>query len=130
MSALRLSGLATRLGVVARPARFALVPGATRAFCCGPPLEDRQKRIAYRAKMRGWLELDVMLGKFAQKYSPTMTADQCGQFEEVLALENPDLFKWLAGLQEVPSELMENEMMAKLMHYVKNEHKPNAYKFD
>lgn len=73
--------------------------------------------------MRGWLELDVLVGNFAVRHIDSFTADQLDLLEEVLELENPDLYKWLSGQTPVPEELLaENEVMSMLLHYVHNEH--------
>lgn len=33
-----------------------------------------RKRLVYRSKQRGWLEVDLLLGSFATKYVPEFTA--------------------------------------------------------
>merc|ERR1711879_967183 len=44
-----------------------------RRFCANsaappPQLDARRKRLIWRSKSRGWLELDVLMGTFATKY--------------------------------------------------------------
>ncbi|KAF4681988.1 ATP-dependent RNA helicase ddx55, partial [Perkinsus olseni] len=60
-------------------------------------LEGRKKVLLYRARQRGYLELDVILGSFADRYLRHMPEPEVDEFEEVLALENPDLYKWLSA---------------------------------
>lgn len=61
--------------------------------------------LMYRSKQRGFLELDLLVGLWAQRHLPSMSVPQLEAFSEVLAEENPDLFKWLTG-QEQPSVAM------------------------
>jgi succinate dehydrogenase flavin-adding protein (antitoxin of CptAB toxin-antitoxin module) len=63
-------------------------------------------RLLYRAKQRGFLEMDLLVGIWAQKNVSKMDAAQLKAMEEVLDQENPDLFKWLTG-QESASEAMQ-----------------------
>ncbi|KAF4741735.1 ATP-dependent RNA helicase ddx55, partial [Perkinsus olseni] len=79
-------------------------------------LEGRKKVLLYRARQRGYLELDVILGSFADRYLRRMPEPEVDEFEEVLALENPDLYKWLSAQRSWES-LGLNE---KSMDFVKN----------
>merc|ERR1719215_72035 len=103
-------------------------PAASRRFCAAAAsapmseLEKRRKRLLWRAKCRGWLELDVLMGTFAERYMGDFDDAKMDLFEEVLELENPDLFKWFTGQAAVPDVLKENEVMAMLVEYVKSDH--------
>ncbi|MBA2650648.1 MAG: succinate dehydrogenase assembly factor 2 [Tatlockia sp.] len=46
---------------------------------------------------RGMLELDLILGRFAEKYLYSMTDSQVNNFEELLTCIDPELFSWLMG---------------------------------
>mmetsp|Transcript_16819 Transcript_16819/g.39448 ORF Transcript_16819/g.39448 Transcript_16819/m.39448 type:complete len:172 (-) Transcript_16819:89-604(-) len=88
-----------------------------------PEIEKRRKRLAWRAKSRGWLELDVLMGTFVAKHIAEFGEEKLDLLEEVLDLENPDLFKWFTGQVAVPEEVESNEVMKMLLDYVKSEHK-------
>ncbi|CAK9031486.1 unnamed protein product [Durusdinium trenchii] len=86
-------------------------------------LTKRRKRLAWRAKSRGWLELDVLMGTFVEKHITDFDEHKLDLLEEVLELENPDLFKWFTKQASVPDELLkENEVMQLMMEYVKADH--------
>jgi len=62
----------------------------------------------YRAKQRGFLELDLLMGMYAEKHIPTMNDEKLIAFNELLLEENPDLFKWLTGQLQPPEEVAGN----------------------
>ena len=75
--------------------------------------DDTQRRAAvnrllYRAKQRGFLELDLLVGLWAERNVPRMSVSELTAFEEVLDIENPDLFKWLTGQEPAPEALRDN----------------------
>ena len=65
-------------------------------------------RLLYRARQRGFLELDLLVGMWAEKNIPLMSPAALESFSTVLDVENPDLFMWLTGQQASPEELREN----------------------
>ena len=82
----------------------------------------RINRALYRAKQRGFLELDIMVGEWASREmrDPATTSEAfLDAFDDVLDVENPDLFKWLTGQAEAPLEVRENEAYASLARHCK-----------
>jgi len=82
----------------------------------------RINRALYRAKQRGFLELDIMVGEWASREmrDPATTSEAfLDAFDDVLDVENPDLFKWLTGQAEAPREVRENEAYASLARHCK-----------
>ena len=64
---------AARPQAVQRVAPFSVQLLQSRSFCAAPAagtdehkLMVRKKRLMYHAQQRGWLELDVLIGKFAE----------------------------------------------------------------
>merc|ERR1740130_637211 len=64
-----------------------------------------RRRLLYRSKQRGWLEMDMMLGNWAAENLATLEEEQLNQFQEVIDMENPDLYVWLTGQQPVPDDV-------------------------
>ena len=112
------------LSVVARRGARVCSAPSLRRFCSATEEFKRQRRLLYRAKQRGWLELDVLIGNFAETKLPLMNTAELDQFEEVIELENPDLYKWLSGQQPVPAELSDNEMLKRMIRFVVEEQEP------
>lgn len=51
---------------------------------------------------RGMLELDVLLGNFLNEAYPALSTEDKQLFVELLKTEDPSLFAWLMGHEEVP----------------------------
>jgi len=87
-----------------------------------PDSDGRRKGLAWRAKQRGWLELDWLVGTFAQHHLANMNDDQLIDFEKLLDLDNPDLFKWVSNQSPPPESVAANPVYQMLAAYVSQEH--------
>ena len=89
----------------------------------------RRKRMLYRSKQRGWLEVDLLLGSFAAVHVQTMSPSQLDEFEEVLREETIDVFNFVTGKQSIPSHLAENSVLRSLQEYAKKNtiNSPESY---
>lgn len=65
-------------------------------------------RLIYRSKQRGFLELDLLVGQWAERSIPKMSPQGLSDAAAFLDEENPDMFKWLTGQEPVPPRLVEN----------------------
>ncbi len=65
-------------------------------------------RLLYRSRQRGFLEMDLLVGIWAEKQIPQLSENMLQQFEIVLDQENPDLYKWLTGQEQPPQDVAEN----------------------
>jgi hypothetical protein len=50
-------------------------------------LNIRRKRLIYRSKQRGWLEVDLLLGTWSDKFVPDMSEGDLDEFERFVNLE-------------------------------------------
>ncbi|KAF6253390.1 Flavinator of succinate dehydrogenase-domain-containing protein [Scenedesmus sp. NREL 46B-D3] len=75
-------------------------------------------KLLYRSKQRGFLELDLLVGLWAEQHIPRMDTRMLQQFSVVLEQENPDLFKWLTGQQQVPQQMQQNSAYQALSKHV------------
>ena len=49
-------------------------------------IEDRRKRLLYRAKYRGFREADFLFGGFAEAHLDSLSDKELDEFEELLSL--------------------------------------------
>jgi succinate dehydrogenase flavin-adding protein (antitoxin of CptAB toxin-antitoxin module) len=68
-------------------------------------LEVRKKRLIYRSKQRGWLEVDLLLGTWANENVPSLTLDELNQFEKFVNLETIDIYNVLTLRTDVPDDM-------------------------
>ncbi|PSC68645.1 ankyrin repeat family [Micractinium conductrix] len=76
-------------------------------------------RMLYRARQRGFLELDLLIGMWAERELPRMSSDMVQDLEVVLDQENPYMFKWLTGQDEAPAAMQQNKAYVALQAQVK-----------
>nr|XP_024399322.1 succinate dehydrogenase assembly factor 2, mitochondrial-like isoform X2 [Physcomitrium patens] len=100
-----------------QPWGAAYYPKITRFYSSvGGDDEDKRKRvlnrILYRSRQRGYLELDLLLGKWAEDNINNLDENRLQELVDLLEGENPDLWNWLTGQAEVPAALAENSVFA------------------
>ena len=71
----------------------------------GNDLETRRKRLIYRSKQRGWLEVDLLLGTYASRFVPNMVEDELDQFEHFVNMDTIDIYNIITLRVDVPEEL-------------------------
>jgi succinate dehydrogenase assembly factor 2 len=92
----------------------ALAPGAAAP---PPPLEVLRKRLLYRSKQRGWLEVDLLMGAFADAHLGAMGEVELRAYERLLNRETLDLYNFVTGKDEAPPEL-QGPLLEKVKEYV------------
>ena len=79
-------------------------------------LEQRRKRLAFRAWHRGMKELDLLIGGFADRHLAAFDADQLDRFEALLDQPEPLMYSWLMGYAQPPAEL-QHDVMKLLLNF-------------
>jgi antitoxin CptB len=67
-------------------------------------LDERRRRILFRAWRRGVREMDLVMGRFADAYLPTMNEDELAELERLLDVPDPQALAWITGGEDLPSE--------------------------
>ena len=67
-------------------------------------LEARRKRLLYRSVYRGNKENDILLGQFARAHIASFDVEELDQYERILEAGDNDIFDWVSGQAEIPSE--------------------------
>jgi antitoxin CptB len=66
-------------------------------------MDDRRKRLIYRATHRGTKESDVIVGGYFSGAAAGLTDAQLPQAEALLEENDLDLIDWIMGRQPVPA---------------------------
>lgn len=67
-------------------------------------LDARRKRLSFRAHRRGFRELDLIMGSFADAKLPAMSEADLDEFEALLDLPDQDVYAWISGQTPAPLE--------------------------
>mmetsp|Transcript_13600 Transcript_13600/g.43441 ORF Transcript_13600/g.43441 Transcript_13600/m.43441 type:complete len:197 (+) Transcript_13600:134-724(+) len=85
----------------------------------GPRIDERRahrKRLVYRSKQRGWLEVDLLLGSFATDNVDSFSDEEAAQYEAILNCETLDIYNMITKQMQVP-EILQTPMMTRLQEY-------------
>ncbi|TYZ60170.1 hypothetical protein PybrP1_012079 [[Pythium] brassicae (nom. inval.)] len=78
--------------------------------------EANRKRVIYRSKQRGWLEVDLLLGSWASKNVMALSAEELQQYEDILNQETIDIFNYISSKDAIPAQL-DTPIMKRLQEY-------------
>jgi antitoxin CptB len=84
--------------------------GSTRS---SEGLDERRRRLLYRAWHRGTKEMDLIMGPFADATIADLSDAELTEFETLNDLPDPDLYAWVSGDVPVPPEF-DTGLMRKL----------------
>ncbi len=65
-------------------------------------LDDRRKRLRFRAWHRGTREMDLVLGRFVDANLVALGDDEIVLLEALMEVPDPELYLWIAGTADVP----------------------------
>lgn len=65
----------------------------------------RRKRLRFRAWHRGIREMDLLLGRYADRHINTLTEEQLQALEHIMAYEDSDLLAFFTGEIAIPAEM-------------------------
>jgi antitoxin CptB len=67
-------------------------------------MDDRRKKLRFRAWRRGFREIDLILGGFADAHLATLDESGLQDFEALLDAPDQDVYAWLIGQAPTPAE--------------------------
>lgn len=68
-------------------------------------LEPRRARLLFRSWHRGMREMDLILGRFADREIGGLTGDEIEQYERLLEIPDTDFLPMITGESPVPAEI-------------------------
>lgn len=66
--------------------------------------EARRSKLKFRAWRRGFRELDLLMGSFADEALDSLDEAGLDEFERLLELPDWEIFAWLVGQEAVPAQ--------------------------
>ena len=82
-------------------------------------LEVRRKQALFRAQRRGFKELDLIFGAFADAHLDSLNPAEVEQFEALLSVPDWQMFDWVMGHVSVPAT-HDSAVFARLCAYRRN----------
>jgi len=67
-------------------------------------LDERRRRLLFRAWRRGVREMDLIVGRFADACIDAFDDAELDQFEQLIELPNAELYAWIVGDEAIPAE--------------------------
>jgi antitoxin CptB len=67
-------------------------------------MDDRRKKLAFRAWRRGFREIDLILGGFADRNLAGLDAAGLDAFERLLNAPDQDVYAWIVGHASAPDD--------------------------
>jgi antitoxin CptB len=94
---------------------YSAAPFAVRLLLTGPmpdpshdpfndSWDDRRKKLKFRAWRRGFREIDLILGGFADAGLVSLDGDGLNAFEALLNANDQDVYAWITGDQRTPPD--------------------------
>ncbi len=77
-------------------------------------IENKRKRMIFRSCYRGTKEMDLVMGSFADQNISGFSEDELEQYESVLQENDIDLYNWISGKEDPPSNVI-SDVFKKLM---------------
>jgi antitoxin CptB len=79
-------------------------------------IEITRKRLLFRSWHRGTREMDLLLGRFAERNLPTFSGRQVALYEALLEYSDSDIYDWMNGRTGPPPEL-DHDVMKLLLNF-------------
>ena len=77
---------------------------------------ERRKRLIWRSKQRGWLEVDLLMGSWAVDNVMKLKPEELDQYERIVNLETIDMYNVVSGRVE-PSDDLKGPVLDRLRAY-------------
>jgi antitoxin CptB len=79
-------------------------------------IDIRRRKALFRAQRRGFRELDLIFGAFAEAHLPGLNETQLSRFEELLSVPDWEIYGWIVGHAPVPQPY-DHDVFAALCAY-------------
>ena len=66
-------------------------------------LDERRRKVLFRAWRRGVREMDLIVGRFADAHIDKFDAEDLDDFERLIEAGNSELYAWVTGTENAPA---------------------------
>jgi antitoxin CptB len=73
-------------------------------------IPNKRKRLIFRSWHRGTREMDLLMGSFADAHIMSMEEPDLSLYDSILEHNDPDLYNWITGKEDVPSNYSNHVM--------------------
>ena len=67
-------------------------------------LNERRRKVLFRAWRRGVREIDLIVGRFADAHITTLDTAALDDFERLMEAPNAELYAWVVGSEQAPAD--------------------------
>ena len=79
-------------------------------------LDPRRRRAAFRAWHRGIREMDLIMGRFADREMARLSEAELSAFEALMERPDPQVYDWITGREKLPGDV-DAGLIARLRAY-------------
>lgn len=79
-------------------------------------LNERRRKLKFRAWRRGFREMDLLMGSFADAHLLGLSDDDVSEFERLLSTPDWEVYAWLIGQKPVPANF-ESSLLTRMMEF-------------
>ncbi len=79
-------------------------------------LDERRRKLKFRAWRRGFREMDLLMGSFADAHLLGLNDDDVSEFERLLSTPDWEVYAWLIGQKPVPANF-ESPLLTRMMEF-------------
>ncbi|MEO1029442.1 MAG: succinate dehydrogenase assembly factor 2 [Pseudomonadota bacterium] len=79
-------------------------------------MDERRRKLTFRAWRRGFREMDLLMGAFADDHLGELDDAGLDEFERLLGTPDWEVYAWLIGQKDVPPNY-EGPVLDKLINY-------------
>ena len=82
-------------------------------------MNDRLKRLMFRADHMGSNENDILFGAFAREHLASLSDQQLDRFQALLTETDTDLFDWITAKRPAPADVQSDVLDMIIAHVAK-----------
>ncbi|MEO1660492.1 MAG: succinate dehydrogenase assembly factor 2 [Pseudomonadota bacterium] len=79
-------------------------------------MDERRRKLKFRAWRRGFREMDLLMGSFADAFIADLSEADLAEFERLLSTPDWEVYAWLIGQKDVPGNY-QSELLSRMKTY-------------